>query len=421
MKTKFLQDYHEQFKTFLIRSCQLIVFICLAMGTTTFAQTSFSALNSTTTENLLGVHFHDQNIGYVCGENGVLLKTTDAGSTWTALTPTITGMIWDMTTVPNSDGKVMWAVGENGALLSSTDAGATWVPNPSPSPNSFLFSIQCLDEDHIFIAGASLSTLKSVLIRSKDGGTTWLTNSTNAPILDMVMFANPNVGYAVGNNSSFTDGGIWKTTDGGATWASVHSTSKIINKVWCIDEDNVVAVGAGGQILTTADAGATWTDVGTSGVDLYGLRFKDRKHGYASGGDGSSNIILETADGGNTWTTITYAGANQLTSIDHAGENLYIVGDDGHIAKANVGVHVNSITKSTTVQISPNPANDLLTITNTESGKSDFTLTNITGTVVKHIALTERKTIIDIAALPAGMYIYTVSGLKPTKGKLVIN
>ena len=49
------------------------------------AMAQWSAVDSGTTSNLRGVYLLDSGVGYSVGDAGTILKTTDAGLTWSAL------------------------------------------------------------------------------------------------------------------------------------------------------------------------------------------------------------------------------------------------------------------------------------------------------------------------------------------------
>ena len=58
-----------------------IVLLC-SVGMTKTAIAGWLKLNSGISSNLLSVEFVDDNTGFVGGEQGKLLKSTDRGSTW---------------------------------------------------------------------------------------------------------------------------------------------------------------------------------------------------------------------------------------------------------------------------------------------------------------------------------------------------
>src|SRR5688500_11832648 len=89
---------------------------------TTNGGQSWSALNTGTTRPLNDLWFQDQNNGIVVGEN-IILKTTNGGSTWTA-----TNVPYHLRSVSFTDSNAGLAVGDAGIMLRTTDAGASWSP-----------------------------------------------------------------------------------------------------------------------------------------------------------------------------------------------------------------------------------------------------------------------------------------------------
>jgi len=85
---------------------------------------------SSTTDNLRGVFFHDIAIGWIVGDNGVLLITKDGGLTWTRHTvvnlrtsDTVTENLLSVAFYNLNDGLI---VGSNGTILRTSDSGYTW-------------------------------------------------------------------------------------------------------------------------------------------------------------------------------------------------------------------------------------------------------------------------------------------------------
>ena len=139
-----------------------------------------------------------------------------------------------------------------------------------------------------------------------------------------VAFPDANTGYAVGAYHS-----IFKTTDGGATWArqpnplptrdprkgqAEDPAGQAFTAVSFTDPDHGVAVSGDGSIVMTADGGASWTvrptpspasvnavfpqSIRPNSWSFNGVSFTDADHGFVVGHDG---LILSTADGGATW------------------------------------------------------------------------------------------------------------------------
>ncbi len=66
--------------------------------------------------------------GWVVGNNGVILKTTNGGGAWTRQTSSVTANLRDVFFVDANRG---WAVGDGGLILASNDGGAAWTREQS--------------------------------------------------------------------------------------------------------------------------------------------------------------------------------------------------------------------------------------------------------------------------------------------------
>ncbi|ROL61682.1 choice-of-anchor D domain-containing protein [Bacteroidetes/Chlorobi group bacterium ChocPot_Mid] len=148
------------------------------------------------------------------------------------------------------------------------------------------------------------------IIRTTDGGNTWLGSTINgANHLESIHFPSVNIGYTSGLD------GIFKSTDGGASWFDVTPPSATATMWGCyfLDNNNGFVIGGGclgnQEFWKTTDGGNSWSVfVGTlpnSGLtDL--IVYSMFGQGYAS----SSGWIWETLDGGNTWTPLSNTGPN---------------------------------------------------------------------------------------------------------------
>src|SRR5262249_55583496 len=56
----------------------------------------WSAANSRTTNNLNGAYLLDSAVGFAVGDAGTIVKTTDAGMTWSPLTSGTTNALHDL-------------------------------------------------------------------------------------------------------------------------------------------------------------------------------------------------------------------------------------------------------------------------------------------------------------------------------------
>jgi photosystem II stability/assembly factor-like uncharacterized protein len=138
-------------------------------------------------------------------------------------------------------------------------------------------------------------------------------------------------GEANTRQSSSWGDGVYKSTDGGKTWANVglKDTRSIARIVVDPTDPNVVYVAAQGHlwgpnadrgVFKTTDGGKTWTkvlfiDVNTGANDLvmdagnpqvlYAATYQRQRRTWGFNGGGPGSAIHKSTDGGATWTKLT--------------------------------------------------------------------------------------------------------------------
>lgn len=117
--------------------------------------------------SLFSVQVSDTDVITIAGEFGVMMRSTDAGSTWQMLRPVKpkAPTIFAMHLVPQGQGS-SFAVGQTGELLVSSDGGATWGRCTSQTSMNFL-GVAASPSGQVVITGMR------VMMRSLNGGMTW--------------------------------------------------------------------------------------------------------------------------------------------------------------------------------------------------------------------------------------------------------
>jgi uncharacterized protein (TIGR03437 family) len=163
-----------------------------------------------------------------------------------------------------------------------------------------------------------------------DGGQTWAPLTDDQPALSVGSLAldpsNPNTlyvgtGEANFNGDGYSGAGILKTNDGGVTWRNIREpfvgTSIGGLAVHPLDGKTVLAAGDGG-IYRSNDAGETWRRVLAADVASAVIYDPiDPQNAYAGLGyfyGGSPAGIYKSSDGGVTWIALKGTGSNVLPS-----------------------------------------------------------------------------------------------------------
>jgi photosystem II stability/assembly factor-like uncharacterized protein len=137
------------------------------MSVSNDAGINWTAVNTTTTENLNSVAAINKSLFIVVGDGGTILKTYDQGFSWED--HTVGGAKFNKIF---DGGKVgawghLWIVGNNGRIYATTDYGISWYPQNSGVTDN-LNDIKFRDENQGIVVGDN-----GVVRYTADGGTTW--------------------------------------------------------------------------------------------------------------------------------------------------------------------------------------------------------------------------------------------------------
>lgn len=179
--------------------------------------------NSGTSEMLYSVCVNGSDI-YACGQNGVILKSTDEGDSWTAINPGPGAHIFDVFFTSPTVG---FAVGNDGYIFRTLNAGTNWQTYDLGISTDFqLRGIDFTDPNNGFIVGKNLVQNQSIIIRTTDGGGTFVPQILYAAPYIEIKFLDANTGFLLTQNLNSNTGAIMKTTNGGNTWDYLTGFSK---------------------------------------------------------------------------------------------------------------------------------------------------------------------------------------------------
>ncbi|NOQ71314.1 MAG: T9SS type A sorting domain-containing protein [Crocinitomix sp.] len=205
--------------------------------------------------------------------NGGIIIHNSGGETWATVA---SGTTENLRTICFVNSTIGFIGGDGGTILKTTDGGATWIDLEATldAPYSPL-CLEMINETQGFLGGHSFLQV------TFDGGLNWTFVDGFAPgdgtfAFREIQFINNNLAFACGDQ-----GAIWISEDGGLTWTLQETgTTESIQDIRMIDENIGFACGFNGVAIRTEDAGETWTNVATDiSENFYTLDFHESR-GY---------------------------------------------------------------------------------------------------------------------------------------------
>ncbi len=224
------------------------------------------------------------------------LDTIGIGLSWRSVGPAVTsGRISDFAVHPKNRA-VYYVATASGGVWKTTNAGTTYVPIFDGEGS---YSIGCItmgpnNPSTLWVGTGENNNQRSVaygdgIYRSNDGGKSWsnmgLKNSEHIAKI-IVDPRNSDVVFVAAQGPLWKEGGdrgVYKTTDGGKTWAMVLN-------------------GADGKALIDEHTGVTDLIMDPRNPDvLFAAAHQRRRHVFTYVGGGPGSTIYKSTDGGKTW------------------------------------------------------------------------------------------------------------------------
>lgn len=299
---------------------------------------------SGTQQNLRSVSFIDSLKGWIVGDSGVILHTTNEGMVWTKQ---LFKTNFNLNSVSFCDSMNGWAVGYGGIVINTSDGGKNWNRVMHDTANNIRNTkVKCFDQNNVLISriawygdyygGGVLWNWKS-----DSSGTGWkdISPYSRSGLIFTVIdfeFVSENNGWVIkmdGLNFNWVPQ-VSKTTNGGYTWKSnqipsagyisfsdtssgfltdrsrvftyVDSSNSFIpiDSLGFYAGESICRIGKIGyvssdaSIMKSTDGGIKWVKQSlNNGVTIYDIKFITPDIGWAVG---NSGLIIHTVNGGVT-------------------------------------------------------------------------------------------------------------------------
>ena len=341
---------------------------------------------------------------YIGVTNGGVWKTDDYGRTWHPIfDEQSSGSIGSIGVAPSNSNIIYVGSGEGlqrpdlsvgNGIYKSTDGGKTWthlgLRDGQQIPK---IAVDAKNPDRIFVAVLGHPygpNEERGIFRSTDGGRSFekvLYTNENVGGDDVAIDpSNPNIVYATmwearqgpWENGAWggTNGGIYKSIDGGSTWKKIMkglpqnlvqahvaisaSSPNVVYTVFATTEPNGYGTGSGMGMYRSDDGGENWKTVGQDGRPLARIGGGDLPEIAVDAQNpdiiySTSIVFWRSTDGGKTWTGIKGApGGDDYQNVwvnPLHPQILLVTGDQGAAISVNGGKTYSSWYNQPTAQL----------------------------------------------------------------------
>ncbi|MEW5923475.1 MAG: YCF48-related protein [Candidatus Zixiibacteriota bacterium] len=311
----------------MIRFILLLFFLTLTISTASAAH--WHQLPVSFNYEFTGLHFIDENKGFLVSREGFLVSLDLSGETPKTDTFSFSSNLNDIYFHP--DGKNGFAVGSDGLILRSSDSGRSWETSKR-DPDMRLTAISFIDSLHGVLVGANYSkTFIDIgfILLTSDGGATWDSLDIIGRKIRYIDIAPDGLISVTGLRSVFL------SENRGSTWDEADILSGKIPMAAAVRGNNGILVGGSGLLAVSSDRGRNWEFV-ESLIDTatyFDILMLDSLRAFIVGTDGD---ILYTRDAGRNWVPEASSVGNDLYALQKIGKRIFACGKRGVIIYSDI-------------------------------------------------------------------------------------
>ena len=307
--------------------------------TVTRQMTPQFSTTSTTPPVLTQVPFIANRHGFALatlGQESAVLHTSDSGQSWQAryLAPTLFGL-----SMANNQAGWLTTCLQSGCQAATTleatlNGGHSWNRIYHAPANTTLGTPDFVNATTGWMVESNHSTMKSVLLRSSDGGKTWTPAGSPSSLFpgslgSALDFITTTTGwFLVGGEpgAGAQTKTLYQTTNGGRSWAKIAQSAILgspssgpgslpiggyVDRLDFVNSTLGHMALANGLIYRTRDSGTHWAPIWSkmfppATVTVQSMEFSSSATGYilAQGGGQPGGTLWQTTDGGARWVAL---------------------------------------------------------------------------------------------------------------------
>ena len=247
-----------------------------------------------------------------------VVRSVDGGTNWvTVLTADFSEYGVPLEMDPDLPSRILFAP-EDGKLYRSLDFGMTFEVISTPGFLSPCDIEIVPDSSNIVYVGDGLTNFgNATMYRSTDAGFTF-EPMYSSPGREIPMIATSRLDPSVAFATNWSVGGLWRTTDYGASWSSLFNAASAWGVAFAQDDPNVAAVGSfgAGICYLTMNQGQRFTPIPLGSAN-YNFLILDRATFLAQQGTGIYKLAVK-------YTVPPSSPPAIQVTAPNGGENLFV-------------------------------------------------------------------------------------------------
>ncbi|MCE1163992.1 MAG: YCF48-related protein [Bacteroidetes bacterium] len=326
---------------------KIFIVLLLLISSGAYSQQYWLSKNSPVTLDLIESHFLDSLTGWVCGDSGLIMKTTNGGNNWIFQNSKVKDAVHEIFFL---NSRLGWALSMNilnpqppygTTILKTTDGGNNWDTTRFPIENVFFRAVYFQDSLHGFIGGVTKN-----IMRTTDGGAHWLDVYIDTLLVAWLPvnhfdFFSSDYGYATGGRTDFA-GVVWRTTDRGVSWYPTLVSPEPTLNTHFLDSLRIICITGdwdyGPSMISSTNSGGTWkyTYLGFFGQP-YQMSYRTANEVWTPLGFGLKFIY--SLDSGFSWRETMTPDSSEVDNVIFTDSmHGYAFGKKGKMYKYNTAL-----------------------------------------------------------------------------------
>jgi photosystem II stability/assembly factor-like uncharacterized protein len=399
----------------------IMIFTISLFHNITFSQ--WVQTTSGTSNFLTSVQSITNTINYAAGFAGTVLKSTNSGQTWSALTSPSASNINKIFFPPTGSAATGWVA--TTGIYKSTNGGVNWVQQVATGSFSDLAFVDL---------NTGFAVRTNIVIKTTNGGVNFTNSnytSNTAISANKIIYVSGQIVMILGVDNANDTTFVFKSTNMGDTWAQVFKTTGVFFDMKFLNSNTGIMCGNNAITKRTTNGGTSWTSISVpASTDLLGIHLASSSIFYMVG---STGTILKSTNAGVNWFTQPCPVTSNLRAINvfAADDNGILVGAGGTILRTTNGGITSFVQSGSEIPKSfsleqnfPNPFNPetniSFSIASTE--RVSLKIYDVMGreaAVVVNQRLTPGMYTVnfDASSLPSGTYFYRITAGNFTETK----